>query len=159
MNTLQIFPALILYARLQKEEPACSLPRGPPRRHTARSLVPYPSSADRFYLGLHNAANIMYRKRGQVAVPRTYVMQVEKCTLLASFNFQFIMYHLYLLISKKALCSQYHRADEAGKPPLTAHSRCSPIRDHCCPRRIVTRRKSIGARTNDGLPRCVGTLR
>ena len=88
MNTLQIFPALILLARVRKTLLAVR----PPARQTPvavavavapphSALVPYPSSA-RFYLGLHNAANIMYRKRGQVTVSRLYFMQVEELSVI-----------------------------------------------------------------------------
>ena len=78
MNTLQIFPALILLARLQKTLLVTRARRGAATQRVRP--VSYPSLA-RFYLGLHNAANIMYRKRGQVTVPRLHFIQVEKCSV------------------------------------------------------------------------------
>ena len=152
MNTLQIFPALILLARLQKTLLAAT--------HTARSsvlAVSYPSSLGQILSRLTQCGEYNVSKEGASHSPSSpFHAGRRKMLRLSNPTPKSTPESICPIGVSSALLKREGwqdgmwkwKAAEADSRSLS-RSLARPLGDHCCPRRILTRRKSIGARTND----------
>ena len=148
MNTLQIFPALILLARLQKTNlQPCLLHRAP-----ATQRVRPVSFLSQILSRLTQCGEYNVSKEGASHSPSSpFHAGRRKMPRLSNPTPKSTPESISPIGVSSALL-KYEAGGMAcgsGRQPIAVRSLARPLGDHCCPRRILTRRKSIGARTND----------